>query len=487
MDQWSPISVGVIHEGHAIHIVEVTEFDESNTDLFVRIPLDASADPKTPKFGYVEGGENIFVRLLPEKFLAGHVVDTEGKPLPGVKLWIEGEREMKPGFTHGKRSTWEWAFDLEESETDEAGAFAFGRLYPGTYEIHAVSPEDKKLVTDLTVEAGDEEIRLVLDASKARKVVLKGQVTDRLTGEPITEFTVVPFLDSGFGFPQEVVDAEGRFEIAGLDEGEIEVKISAPGYAQATVADRLFTIGEHEFDAPLSAARSLKVSVVDSAGNQLGSGHLNVFDLAGEPVWVGPEDGPRSTHVYFNDGKAILHGLPAQPLTLEVQAEHKEIEVAVDMTQPIEGEFEVVIDPDPPIPTVRVDLMVLSGRGVEDVAALQRAWDARHDPNGTKFGDMPQDICTLLATAHVEFRDEGGKLVAKAWMTPLDEGYEVYSETFEQLGIANKIPFPGASMDLPAKRLTLTAKAADHRDITRVLDLTGQPGEILEIVNLVRR
>ena len=72
-------------------------------------------------------------------------------------------------------------------------------------------------------------------------------------------------------------------------------------------------------------------------------------------------------------------------------------------------------------------------------------------------------------------------------MTPLDEGYEVYSETFEQLGIANKIPFPGASMDLPAKRLTLTAKAADHRDITRVLDLTGQPGEILEIVNLVRR
>lgn len=495
IDEWAPISIGVLHEGHAIAIVPITEGRAEGEPIVMTINLGAESEeePDEPSSGLVEGGENIFVRLLPERFLAGYVVDTEGNPLPGVELWIEGEREMNPGFTHGKRSTWEWALDLEEAETDEAGAFRFGRLYPGTYEIHAVSPEDKKLVTDLTVEAGDEDIRLVLDGSKTRKVVLTGTVTDAVTGEPIEAFTVIPMIGSR-GSHNKIEDADGKFELIGYREGEIEVKIQAPGYAESAAPMRHYSTGDNVLDFALVAERTLEVSVVDSSGKPHQEGSIKVRTLDERLVWIGPTTGSRGTNSPIRNGKAVLHGLPAQRLTLHLDVEGKLLEVPVDLTQPIEGEFEVVIDPDPPIPKVVVQLIVLSGRDAEHVAALQRMFDARNDPNPPNPGAIPRDIMTLLVTSHIEIRDGDDEFIAEVTVTPLDEGYEVREMTYMtyESGTSsttgtNVMPDPSTVLYLPAKRLTLTAKAADHRDITRVLDLTGQPGGIVEIVNLVRR
>ena len=62
-------AIGVLHAGHALHIVQPVKPDR-------------------------QGGEPVEVRLARGRALAGRVVDAAGAPLAGVDVWMEGERGL---------------------------------------------------------------------------------------------------------------------------------------------------------------------------------------------------------------------------------------------------------------------------------------------------------------------------------------------------------------------------------------------------------
>jgi len=489
LGEWSPISIGVIHEGHAIEIVPITEYEQRDEAVAIAIDLDSVGVPAEPATGFVEGGENVFVRLLPEQFLAGHVVDTDGNSLPGVELWIEGERDMNPGFTHGKRSTWEWALGLEDSETDEAGAFRFGRLYPGTFEIHAVSLDDEKLVTDLTVEAGDEDIRLVLDGAVARKVVFTGTVTDAVTGEPIEVFTVIPMID-GSGYLNEVENTEGQYELVGYREGEIEVKVHAPGYAESVVPKRHYSTGENVLDFALAQERTLEVSVVDSGGKPLRNGSIKVRTLDEQVVWIGPTSGSRSTNAPVRNGKAVLHGLPAERLTLHLDIEGEELEVPVDLTQPPQRELEIIVDPEPEVEPVRLELFVLSERSNIDTDMLRRFWASRDDPEPAPMKWPEGELLLLDAVTEVKVYDSTDRLVAELKVTPLGTtqfslDVHTYKSKTSQSFWTRENGMPAESLTLPGRSWRFEAKAPGYQDLVRTLRVSDENRSPLMVLTLV--
>ncbi|HEY0132713.1 MAG TPA: carboxypeptidase regulatory-like domain-containing protein, partial [Nannocystis sp.] len=105
------------------------------------------------------------------------------------------------------------------------GAWGFGNLPPGDYELRVRAREGEKKTT-LTLAPGEERSRLRLELVGA--TMLRGTVLD-LSGEP------VPGLEVGTGSVRElaadvatITDAEGRFELPRVAVGPVFVTVGPP-------------------------------------------------------------------------------------------------------------------------------------------------------------------------------------------------------------------------------------------------------------------
>jgi protocatechuate 3,4-dioxygenase beta subunit len=317
-----PYGIAVRHAGHALQVVQ---------------PVEPTR----------QGGAFVEIRLSPERVLAGEVLDAAGAPLAGVDVWIEGDREMSTGSTYSRRSTWEYCNDIADAETDERGRFRFDGLYDGLFAVHAVFPDDTNLTATVETRSGDEGIKLVLDAEANARVVLVGQVRDGATGRPVTPFTLIPSID-GWGTPRKFESGDGRFKVSGLPPGPIQITLKADGYANRRIAPQDYAIGEHRLDVVLFPRRVLEVLVVDGQGKTCNGGSIAALDGAGEELWFERPDWTANWE-HVREGRATLHGLPAEPVTLRITvptpAGPRVQEVAVDLTQPPEETLEVVIRP----------------------------------------------------------------------------------------------------------------------------------------------
>lgn len=348
------------HDGYAVHVVQ----------------------PISPTQGAT--GPAIQVRLEPEQVIEGRVLDTEGEVIVGMDLWVEGSLEMKLGASFDRRPTWEFDADLDEAKTDGRGAFRFPKLYAGTYELHLVDPDDPLRDVSFMVEAGSAPIDYVFDPVLADKVVLAGKVVDSRTGEPVTSFTVCPMIE-GRGNVRELSSPDGQFRVSGLPAGPIGVNVRAKGYAATELPIREFTLGEHVLEIELDPSVSFPFRVVDEEGELRGRSGLTAETLDGVPLSMDMGTGFRSGQFTVDDsGRSVAFGLPSIPLRFTVRSDSDSAEFVVDLSIPIESEYEFVLPRTPPAPTVVIafaffELPNLAATEVEGLFRKHMADDDREE------------------------------------------------------------------------------------------------------------
>ena len=180
---------------------------------------------------------------------------------------------------------------------------------------------------------------------------IAGRVIDALTGTPIPLFLIRGFYSAprGLHFPRSFVENdEGLYEVCGLQPGSIRLLFEADGYAPGSVAERMYEAGEHRVEVELLPARDLSLRLVDRNGRPVPRAFFGIRDPGGKRVlsylMEGYEDRPG--HAQLDAfGEAVLHGLPAGPITLRFGAPGVPwFGVDLDLTLPLDGVQEFVAD-----------------------------------------------------------------------------------------------------------------------------------------------
>jgi RNA polymerase sigma factor (sigma-70 family) len=198
------------------------------------------------KPGTAKAPASVEVQLKPGHRIKGRVVNSKGKPIPGVNVYYAGGNHH-PGMNFGGSTT-----------TDGQGRFQFDSLPPDVpfafiADGYSEIPE-MKLPLD-----GDEEVQVQMKAQG----FIKGRVVDSATNQPIPKFNVrITFSpdrkpdDPGSGllssrvFPgEDFVSPQGRFLLKGFVDGmPLQVTASAPGYRRQ-VERRIVATSEPEASA----------------------------------------------------------------------------------------------------------------------------------------------------------------------------------------------------------------------------------------------
>ena len=165
----------------------------------------------------------------------GTVVDREGKPAAGAKVWIAKIGYLEPLEAH-------------EATADGSGAFSIA-AGPGTWGVFAVRGEEGGRVgwdSIPHVENGKDPAPVTVQLGPP--TILKGRLLDAETGKPIASGSFA--LDDARRLP---VDAQGRFEAPGLALTNHEAYPLCPGYERKRI---LFdTTGQADAQAGLEAAQ----------------------------------------------------------------------------------------------------------------------------------------------------------------------------------------------------------------------------------------
>lgn len=470
-------AIAVIYDGHAVHAVQ---------------PVEPSA----------EGGRFVDIRLERERVTSGRVLDHEMHPVPGVTVRIEGDREIVDALNMiGFRPTWEYCTDLSETETDEKGVFRFDRLYDGEFRVRALSPLDPLVNVETTVRSGAEDLELVLDPALMRKVVLRGNVRDKLTGEPIPKFKVTPYTGN-FGYNRAFDNPAGEYEVVGLPEGPIRVSVSAEGYARYQQPTSDFAFGEHRIDVMLAPERTLEIKVVDETGEVHPYGDLRVLDHLGAELPIGTER-QWSNSGRLTDGTAVLPGLPAELVTLEVsvgaQQESNVHEFPIDLRYELDGPLVLVVPrkPEQKLTALKLAPIVLSAEMKPDTVRERLAGVIARNEQDLEWlrdafasGQLSEDVPDTL-----EIRaTHDGREFGKATLTPQAEGgylVETSSSRSSFGGVehgsqsSNVHSKPVVHIRLvPSDRIRIQVTSRRYRPIDVVVDCTDSGRPTLEFLLL---
>lgn len=207
------------------------------------------------------GTHDAVIQLEPGVHVAGRTTDG-GEPAADVKVTLATVGMKAPALA---------------VTSDAEGAFVFEAVPPGDYLLRG--EKAGRIVKDAPIQiavANTPHNGLLLELVDGG--VLRGRVSDRDSGEGISG-VVVRALREGEGRLRLVSapsDAQGRFEVAGLDPGAYElVADEAPGYSR-------YGRNQSAVYVAIAAGETLEgISIALSRGVVI-SGH--VVDAQGEPV-----------------------------------------------------------------------------------------------------------------------------------------------------------------------------------------------------------
>jgi hypothetical protein len=172
----------------------------------------------------------------PAGALTGRVVDADGEPVVGAKVWLDDPTPF--GRTADARLVAEsllsgderfWSFEL----TDAGGAFALGGLLERPYRLQAVDPRTLASVESAPVSAADSPVELRLPTRDTHERVA-GRVVSA-SGQPIPGVRVRLFrityeLNHDEGVDNESQESEsvitgedGAFEFRGVPRSGVDV------------------------------------------------------------------------------------------------------------------------------------------------------------------------------------------------------------------------------------------------------------------------
>jgi hypothetical protein len=147
----------------------------------------------------------------------GAVVDREGKPAAGAKVWTAKFGYLEPLEAH-------------EATADGSGAFSI-EAGPGAWGVFALRGEEGGRVGwDSIPEVGIGKDPAPVTVQLGTPTILKGRLLDAETGKPIANGTFA--LDDA---RRLTLDAEGRFDVPGLPPTHHEAYPLCPGYERKRI------------------------------------------------------------------------------------------------------------------------------------------------------------------------------------------------------------------------------------------------------------
>ncbi|MBI3818690.1 MAG: carboxypeptidase regulatory-like domain-containing protein [Planctomycetes bacterium] len=266
----------------------------------IQLPIPADAQP--PKWT-IENGH----------FLAGKVIDSEGKPAARVLLsamaWNAKDSPPPDKAPSDKsRSGWQSGFTAAD------GAFRLAGLPAGPLQITATL-EKVSSATKTNIAQDSENIEIQLPGATG----IAGTVSNAATGSPITTFMITTVKKSqaamwgsrGFwGWDQNaerpMQSESGAFEIGGLDADIYYVRGTADGFSETDITDITVKSGEltREINIKLIPGGTIDGRVVDAAnGEPIAGAEVEAVDASDQDLGMRmPGD---RTHA---DGKFEIKG-----------------------------------------------------------------------------------------------------------------------------------------------------------------------------------
>lgn len=172
-------------------------------------------------------------------WIAGVVVDPEGKPVEGASVRIDSPDPQRQLAYHGvvrasvppslQEETGAAVVTQDVTPTDSEGKFRFENIPETEVALLGGTREGEGFHF---ITAVDREVRIVLESAGA----VCGRVLDRETGEPIPAFTVAVAHHNTRpgnrgGWPEKFASEEGRFEFRSLPRsGTFSLQAMAEGY-----------------------------------------------------------------------------------------------------------------------------------------------------------------------------------------------------------------------------------------------------------------
>lgn len=262
--------------------------------------------------------------LRPARAIEGVCRDARGRPVAcSVSLYRSRSMLRIPNGAHPGISDgyFTYAFPGDRRSTREDGAFRFEGVPDREVDIW-ILPKDRTLPPARVTARGGDRLEVTLGEGLEELREIEGVVLDGISGAPIAEAVVEARAhapDHYLRGATVVTGSDGHFHLRALEPATVAVTARAYGFVTSPEIIDLRQEGDVWRELHMLPGRTLAVRVHDSAGRPF-RGEISVRDSQGRIL--------NTVDAYWNDngiveyldrtGRAMLRGLPPQPLILLV-------------------------------------------------------------------------------------------------------------------------------------------------------------------------